>query len=901
MSTHRTRDRVVADPAEVLQGELLDRALDATSVGIAVFDTDLRFVRVNPALAAIDRLPVEAHLGRTMAEVLGPAGRALEPVIHQVLRSGRPVNDLEFSGAPDGDGEELRFFQVSYLPLWGGAPRPTAVLAMVVETTYRMRAESEREARARAQARLRLLVSASDAMTGERGVTATLEALGRVCVPDFADWITLDLANPAGELERVVSRHADLALDAAAEPGRLPPMTVRPTLITELEEDDLRREAGDERHLRLLRAAGPISVMVLPIAARGRALGVMRLMTTRASGRYFRHDEFETGQELARRAAMAVDNARLLEGEQAARTRAEMLHAVSGALAEAVTREAVGAAVMREGAAALGAYAGVVALITEDGTELEILSSIGYRDCMLAGQRWPIGASMPIAEAARSAEPVYLESAQAWAARYAPGHPPSGPSAAWMALPLQTEAAPRGALLWTFDAARSFPPDDRALALALTRQCALALERTRLLEAERTERERAERAAERSRRMSTMVTALNQAITAQRVAEVIVEGGLRALGADAGSLALLAQDQGTWRVVHTVGFPSAAAGKWKTFPFTAGRPLSDSVMARTPLLLGGREEWESRYPAALAEVEQSGLVAYAALPIVSAGQAIAGLSFAFRTPRQFDEADRTFLDTLAEQCAQALERARLFDAERHARADAEAANRAKMDFLAVMSHELRTPLNAIGGYAELLEMGIRGPINDQQRADLERIRRSQRHLLSLINDVLNFAKLEAGHLDLAQEPLPMAELLADLEPLIGPQMSAKQLEYTVEACAPEIQAYADPEKVRQVLLNLISNAIKFTPPRGRVTVSCALREGVVEVGVRDTGVGVPADKLERIFDPFVQLDRAYTSGHEGTGLGLSISRDLSRAMGGDISVESEEGHGSTFILTLPRF
>ena len=245
-----------------------------------------------------------------------------------------------------------------------------------------------------------------------------------------------------------------------------------------------------------------------------------------------------------------------------------------------------------------------------------------------------------------------------------------------------------------------------------------------------------------------------------------------------------------------------------------------------------------------------------------------------------------------------LEERAIADARRAAAA--EAANRTKSEFLAAMSHELRTPLNAIGGYADLIALGIRGPVNDDQRTDLERIRRSQKHLLGIINDILNFSRVEAGQLNYDIAPMLVAPLLADTVSMIEPLAIEKQIGIRAAGCPRDSEAMADRSKVEQILINLLSNAIKFTDPGGHVDVACSTSDKMVAIKVSDTGVGIPTDKLEVVFDPFVQVGRTLTGRQEGTGLGLAISRDLARAMHGDIVVTSQPGQGSIFTLTLPK-
>jgi signal transduction histidine kinase len=236
------------------------------------------------------------------------------------------------------------------------------------------------------------------------------------------------------------------------------------------------------------------------------------------------------------------------------------------------------------------------------------------------------------------------------------------------------------------------------------------------------------------------------------------------------------------------------------------------------------------------------------------------------------------------------------DRERSARGEAVAANRAKNEFLAKMSHELRTPLNAIGGHAQLMQLGMHGPLTDAQRQALSRIERSQRHLLALINDVLNVAHIESGRVSyeievMLLEPL-VADVVATIEPLVAGKSISTELVVQPRADGGHARAVrADRDKLRQILFNLLSNAIKFTPSGGRITVELADggSDDRVCVHVEDTGIGIEPAEIERVFEPFVQLGTRQFAPTEGLGLGLAISRDLAR---------STPGKGSRFTLTL---
>ncbi|MEA2763832.1 MAG: hypothetical protein QOK07_236 [Gemmatimonadaceae bacterium] len=234
------------------------------------------------------------------------------------------------------------------------------------------------------------------------------------------------------------------------------------------------------------------------------------------------------------------------------------------------------------------------------------------------------------------------------------------------------------------------------------------------------------------------------------------------------------------------------------------------------------------------------------------------------------------------------------------RAEAEKSSRLKSEFLGMMSHELRTPLNAIGGYVQLIEDGIRGPVTADQRKDLGRIRRSQKHLLSVIDNVLGYLKLGAGRVSYAIRMVPLEEIATNVEDLTRPLMESKDLSYQRLAPVEPLFARADQEKVQQIVLNLLSNAIKFTDCGGRITLEWVAVDSAILTRVEDSGCGIPPDRLENVFEPFVQVDSSRTRPHGGTGLGLSISRDFAVGMGGQLLVESELGKGSIFTLVLPQ-
>jgi PAS domain S-box-containing protein len=598
------------------------------------------------------------------------------------------------------------------------------------------------------------------------------------------------------------------------------------------------------------------------------------------------------------------ERARLLAAEHAARVAAEQAGERTRRLQEAIaalntvtSAEGAAAVIVEQGIRATGATAAAVAIVRPDLTALDTLHSAGYAAEVAARYRtMPLAPGRPLSDVVLTGRPAFFESAERAAERY-PGEVVDDYRAAgieaYVAVPIVTSGRVSAVLSLSYEAPRAFAEEDRGLTLALAEQCGQALERVRLYDAEREARRTAER-------LQALTAALSGAATQAAVGGVVLEHGVRALGAHAGVVALTTPDGEALEIAASTGYPpEACMGPGRRWPVTAPMPIADAARTDEPALVGSIEEWAARYPDAHVPPRR-GNAAWAAFPVLD-GTRRGALLWTFDDRREFGGDEVALMATIARLCSQALERARLFESEQAARAAAEGANQAKSDFLGTMSHELRTPLNAIAGYVDLLDLELRGPVTAAQRQDLGRIRRSAQVLMALVNDILNFARLDAGQVEFHLGDVRLDLALADLDALIAPQVRARGLTYGYDAGGEALLVRADPERLKQVLLNLLSNAVKFTEPGGRIALTCDAADGLVRIRVTDTGRGIPAEQLDRVFEPFVQIDRHLTqSSQQGVGLGLAISRDLARRMGGDLVAESTVGAGSTFTLVLPR-
>ena len=786
----------------------------------------------------------------------------------------------------------------------------------------------------RARAAQALLESVSIALSRIVSADEALRMLARLVVEPagaddepFADGAAVLLARPNDRprlvaVESVDPRRRELVERMERDYPRAPDApagysavmrTGAPELRPDVDTSLLARVVREPGHLELLREIDLYSSIIVPLRARGETVGAISL-ALHGPGRRRRFDarDLAVAEELARRASTALENARRFESEQRAAERARSLQALAAALVNATTVREVSEAILEQAMRALGADAATLAVLheTPDGAEFETLHSRGYPDAVMQRfARFPVAPGRPLSDAIVGRQPVLIRSRAEWEQRY-PDMRASTTDLTFEALalvPVISKGRPLAGISFSFREPRDFDEGALTFLATLGEQCGLAMERARAFQAEQRAREHSAFLADASRRLSA-------SLDLESTMRGLVESAVPRLGdwcavdvvRDPGSgtwppaldrIAILHRDPAMMELARQLEerYPTDwSVDVGRAHVLRTGEPLFVPAVPDAMLAASARDESH------LALLRRLGFTSIIVVPLRTRGLTLGTLTLATsESRRRYDGADLALALDLAQRAAAAVDNARLFrDAER-ARLDAEEANRAKSEFLATMSHELRTPLNAIDGYAQLLEMGVRGELTAEQSADIARIRRSQKHLLSLINDVLDFARVESGRLEFDLQRRALAPVLANLEYVIAPLLREKALRFVHRPPPPDLLVIADGEKLGQVVLNLLGNAVKFTD-EGEIVLETDADDSHVHVRVRDTGRGIPEAMLEAVFEPFVQVDGGLRRTAQGSGLGLAIARDFARRMHGDVTVESREGEGSAFTLTLPR-
>jgi signal transduction histidine kinase len=589
-----------------------------------------------------------------------------------------------------------------------------------------------------------------------------------------------------------------------------------------------------------------------------------------------------------------------LQSDVAQRTtvRSERLQRLTARLLQTTAEAGVARVIARETRRTVEADGSAVALLREGG-RLDVLA----KDGVLSGVSDETfgNAAFPLHDAISRGEPIFLTDTADVESRYAGFTAGALPDRAWAVLPLHGEQRRLGGLIFSFQQQGEFANEDLSFMQLLAQQCAQALERARLHETTLRARVRAEFAERRVAFLAEASARLAESLDYHAALANLARLSVPDL-AD-WCLVHLRDDNGLPRLVSVVhSDPEKAAER---------RRLDERLPATGPAALGYRHVMERSAPYVVEQITDEllrasvadhesfevlrgfGLRSMVTVPIAGDDAPFGTFTLiSSESGRVYGEADVTLALELGRRAGHAVQNARLYQAAHYA-------SEAKSDFLAVMSHELRTPLNAIIGYADLLLLGVPNAVPERARTQVQRIRSASNSLLHLVEEVLSFSRIEAGKEEIRISPVDVSALLVDAVAMIEPMAAEKSL-YT-EIALPEerLKLISDERKIRQIVTNLLSNAVKFTE-QGSIRVSAAVEGPNLCIRVADTGIGIPPEHIERIFDPFWQVEQASTRRFGGTGLGLGVARKLARLLEGTLEVESEVGAGSTFTLTLPR-
>lgn len=612
------------------------------------------------------------------------------------------------------------------------------------------------------------------------------------------------------------------------------------------------------------------------------------------------------------------ERAELLAREQQARQQAERvaeqnarLHAVTAALTQALTPEQVISIMLEQGVTSTGAYAAAVVLLPDsdriplaEQTIAYVAQSRGYPQEMM--EKWrtiSLEQDTPLSKAIRSGEAIWIESREHLAAQF-PELSPTPSSVAWMSIPLWVGERVYGAVGMSFSEARAFAAQERAFILTMMEQCAQSLERARLYQQVQQSWHLAETQRERLERLYHATAALSTTITQEQVGDVVLRMGLEAANAQGGALMVLPQRDSTLELVNAVGLPLDDEQDSQRLPLHLSYPMADAIRTGHPVVLESSAAWQQQYPAIVDATSTAYLESIVVLPIHGDAGIFGAISFHFEQPQSISQEDLDFFTTLARQCGQALERARLYEAECQSRNMAEAAVSQRNHMLSIIAHDLRTPLTVLQATTQMLQRQLSNLNNlDEARIErsLKRLHMAAAQMTGQMQELDDIAHLHS------EQPLPLNYTQFDLVAMINQaiqicQNATTQHQIRFESACPTLLIEADEPRLTRICNNLLQNAVKYSPGGGEVVVTLSRIEQhgqpFVELTVRDQGMGIPAEDLSIIFEPFHRGSNAENR-IPGTGLGLASVRSIVERHNGTISVASQVGQGSIFTVQLP--
>jgi GAF domain-containing protein len=759
--------------------------------------------------------------------------------------------------------------------------------------------------RKQAELSQRILAEAAKALAASLDYEQCLSKVAWLAVPHLADWCSVDLIEPDQSIRHVTVAHVDpTKVELAHElQHRYPPnwnnsnnmpqvfRTGQSEFFPEITEAMLEAAAHDAEHYRILRDLQMKSAMVVPLSTRGQVLGVMTFVWVESNRRYTEAD-LHLAEELARRAAMAIDNARLYQAEQQARQAAEQstrrtagLQAVTAALVETLTPKQVAQVIIEQGLALIEADSGLMALIDSRSHHLKIVHHFGYADDIIENWRQiPLATPTPLTDTVRIGEPLFLESPKALTARYPgfqfrdlPTHQ------AFVSLPLTIKGKTEGVIGLGFSRAHNFSDEERAFMLNLAGQGTQALERARLYQAERETRRTAQRALKHLTSLQRITTALARALTPAQVSRVIIEQGIATLKADSGLIALLDETGEYLEILDWFGYKDEAIESWQQFPLAAHVPLAEAARMGQAVFIDNPEMLQARYPefAAQRKSDHNSMVS---LPLTVENRVVGVIGLSFTRAGKFGQETRDFMMALARQCAQALERARLYEVERQARVKAEAARRTEALLVETrernrLAQELHDNVAQALGYLNLKIATVNMLLAEGKSENVEA---NLNELKQIVGEAYTDVREEI--FNLRSSASPGVEFLATLQDYIAKYKRFYDLEVRLIREADK-HHFEFPDEVGIQLIRTIQEALMNVRKHAQVNEAIIRleREGQqVRLSVEDQGQGFDATQRKQ----------------EGvSNFGLQIMRERIEKVGGRMEIKTAPGQGTQIILT----